>query len=224
MKLEKTETHRRLLESAVAVFAEHGFAATSIRMICGRAKVNVSVVYYHFGCKEELYHEALIYARRSVYEKYPLTYGLKVEATPEDRLYAFVRSFLLRIVGDESSSCFGTLIMREIVEPAGALDKIVDEGICSLFNQLVEIVQTLMGDDADRELALTCSRCTISQCAIYLCSRRVISGMTPELAFGPDDIDIISEQITAFTLNALQGMAQNKGKRPQVGNYRVVTE
>jgi hypothetical protein len=75
-----------------------------------------------------------------------------------------------------------------------------------------------MGDDADRDLVLTCSRCTISQCAIYLCSRSVITRMAPEQTFGPDDMEKISEQITSFTLNALQCMAQNKGRRPRVEN------
>lgn len=215
MKLETTEAHQRLLATAAAVFAEHGFAETTIRTITGRAKVNVSAVNYHFGSKQALYHEALRYARNSAYEKYPITYGLNVGATPEDRLYAFVRSFFLRIFGDEKNSDFGTLVMREMVEPTKALDIIVDEGIRSLFNQLVEIVQILMGEYVDRDLVLNCSRSTISQCVIYLCSRAIITRMTPEQTFGPDDIEIASEQITSFTLNALQGMAKNKGRRPR---------
>jgi hypothetical protein len=109
-------------------------------------------------------------------------------------------------------------MIREMVEPTSALDMIVDEGIRLLFNHLVEIVQVLMGADADKELVLACSRSTISQCVFYLCSRSVITRMTPEQTFGPDDIEIISEQITSFTLNALQGMAINKGRRPRGEN------
>ncbi|HET6420496.1 MAG TPA: CerR family C-terminal domain-containing protein [Geobacteraceae bacterium] len=218
MTLETKEARRMLLETAAAVFAEHGFAATTVRMICGRAKWNVSAVYYHFGSKEEFYHEVLHYARRAVYDKYPVTYGLNAGATPEDRLYAFIRSFLLRIFGDECKLGFGTLIMREMVEPSRALDVIVDEGIRSLFDQLVEIVQVLMGDDADRDLVLACSRNTISQCLIYLCSRSVINRMAPGQTFETDDIENISEEVTSFTLNALRGMAKNKGGRPQIVN------
>ncbi len=218
MRLETTKTRRKLLETAAAVFAEHGFAATTVRMICGRAKWNVSAVYYHFGSKEELYHEALHYTRRVVYDKYPLTYGLNAEATPEDRLHAFVRSLLLRIFDDDCNLGFGTLIMREIVELSRDLDVIVDEAIRSLFDRLVEIVQDLMGDDADRDLVLACSRSTISQCLMYLCSRSVIIRMTPGQTLEPDDVEIISEQITSFTLNALQGMAKNKGGRPRIVN------
>jgi AcrR family transcriptional regulator len=216
MTLQTAETRMRLLTTAAVVFAEHGFSATTIRMISGQAKVNVAAVNYHFGSKEALYHEVLRHVRRLAYEKYPVTHGLSVDATPEERLHAYIRSFLLRIFGDKRNSGFGTLMIREMVEPTSALDMIVDEGIRLLFNHLVEIVQVLLGDDADHELVLACSRSTISQCVFYLCSRSVITRMTPEQTFGPDDIEIISEQITSFTLNALQGLAKNKGRRPPV--------
>jgi len=206
------EIRRKLLEAATAFFAERGFKATSIRMICKLAKVNVEAVYYHFGNKEALYHEALRHALSSVNEKYPLTYGLTVNSTHEDRLYAFVRSFLLRIF-DEGNLVFSTLIMRQLVETDSPYDGIVEEGIRSLFDQLVEIVQVLVGENADRDFVLACSRTTISQCLFYLCSRSVISRMTPDLKFVPNDIEKISKQIASFTQHALAGMAKDIGGR-----------
>lgn len=86
-----------------------------------------------------------------------------------------------------------------------------------VFDSENPIVAT-MGDDSNRDFVLTCSRCTISQCAIYLCSRSVINRMTPEQTLGPDYIEKISEQIASFTLNALQGMAKSKGRRPPIEN------
>lgn len=208
MTIETTETRGKLLDTAAVVFAEHGFAATTIRMISERAKVNVAAVNYHFGSKEGLYHEVLRYVRRCAYEKYPTNYGLTEGAPPEERLFAFVRSFLLRTFSEELNLGFSTLMVREMVEPTSALDMIVDEGIRTLFEQLVEIVQALMGDAVDKELVQACSRSAISQCCFYLFGRSVISRMAPEQRFGPEDIDKISRHITAFTLNALQGMSK----------------
>ena len=146
MDNEAVETRRRLLETAAMVFAENGFAAATIRMIAGRARVNVAAVNYHFGSKDGLYREVLRHVRALAYERYPTTYGLNAEATPEERLHAYVRSFLLRTIGEESVPGFGVLTMREMVEPTSALDMIVDEGIRSLFDQLVEIVRRLDRD------------------------------------------------------------------------------
>lgn len=89
----------------------------------------------------------------------------------------------------------------------------MNESICSLFDQLVEIVQALMGYNVDRALVLACSRNTISQCLFFLCNKSVISRMTPDQKFVPYDIDQISKQITSFTLHAFEGMAKDIGGR-----------
>src|SRR5512137_622669 len=115
MDKETVETRGRLLETAVTVFAEHGFAAATIRMIAGRARVNVAAVNYHFGSKDGLYREVLRHVRRLAYEKFPTNYGLNAEAAPEERLRAYVRSFLLRSIGEEGVPGFGALMMREMV-------------------------------------------------------------------------------------------------------------
>lgn len=54
---EKTEARERILQAAMSQFAEHGFAATSVRQICDAAGVNVAAVNYYFRSKEQLYHE-----------------------------------------------------------------------------------------------------------------------------------------------------------------------
>jgi TetR/AcrR family transcriptional regulator, regulator of cefoperazone and chloramphenicol sensitivity len=209
MDTEQSKTRIRILEAAAAIFAEHGFAATTIRMICGSAQVNLAAVNYHFGNKEGLYREVLRHARKCAYQRYPLTYGLTDDAAPEHRLFAFIHSFLLRTSGDERNLGFGTLVMRELVEPTDALDMLIDEGIRSMFGQLVEIVRVLMGEDADEDLVLACSRSIISQCLFYLFSRPVISRMASEQKFDPENMGKIAEQIMFFSLNALKGISRN---------------
>jgi AcrR family transcriptional regulator len=51
------ETRDRILRAAEALFMEHGFAGTSLRMITARAEVNLAAVNYHFGSKEALVRE-----------------------------------------------------------------------------------------------------------------------------------------------------------------------
>ncbi|MCQ4347902.1 TetR family transcriptional regulator [Pseudomonas stutzeri] len=49
-----SETVERILDAAEQLFAERGFAETSLRLITGRARVNLAAVNYHFGSKEAL--------------------------------------------------------------------------------------------------------------------------------------------------------------------------
>lgn len=48
-------TRQRLLETALAVFAEHGTDGGSMREIARRAGVNVATAYHHFGSKREMF-------------------------------------------------------------------------------------------------------------------------------------------------------------------------
>ncbi len=55
-------TKDRILGAAEELFAQQGFAATSLRQVTTRADVNIAAVNYHFGSKENLVNE--VFRRR----------------------------------------------------------------------------------------------------------------------------------------------------------------
>jgi AcrR family transcriptional regulator len=57
-------TKERILDTAERLFAEHGYAATSLRGIIADAGVNLAAVHYHFHSKEALLEAVIL--RRSV--------------------------------------------------------------------------------------------------------------------------------------------------------------
>jgi AcrR family transcriptional regulator len=61
-KNQAGETREKIIRAAEALFMEHGYAATSLRAITARAKVNLAAVNYHFGSKEALIRE--VFERR----------------------------------------------------------------------------------------------------------------------------------------------------------------
>ncbi|WP_181438712.1 TetR family transcriptional regulator [Paenibacillus sambharensis] len=52
---EETDVKLRILLAARKLFARQGYDGTSVRQICEEAKVNVALVSYHFGGKENLF-------------------------------------------------------------------------------------------------------------------------------------------------------------------------
>jgi len=52
-------TKARILDAAEELFMEHGFEATSLRLITTAAGVNLAAANYHFGSKEELFQAVL---------------------------------------------------------------------------------------------------------------------------------------------------------------------
>ncbi len=59
MRLPAAERREQLLHTAVAVFAEHGFHATSMNDVAEAAGVTKPVLYQHFSSKRELFIELL---------------------------------------------------------------------------------------------------------------------------------------------------------------------
>lgn len=63
------DTKQRLLDAAEELFAEHGFAETSMRRLTAAAGTNLAAVNYHFGGKERLFCAVLERRLRPVNEE-----------------------------------------------------------------------------------------------------------------------------------------------------------
>jgi TetR/AcrR family transcriptional regulator, regulator of cefoperazone and chloramphenicol sensitivity len=142
------ETRQRLLEAAGEVFAERGFRAATVRDICQGARANIAAVNYYFGDKERLYTAVLRYAFSCGLQKYPPLLDLDSNASPERRLRAFIRSFMLRCLAEGSPAWLGKLMEREMAEPTHALDILIHEAFRPLFELLMSIVRELLGPRA----------------------------------------------------------------------------
>ncbi len=82
---------RAIVDAAMRIFAEKGFAATSIREICDLAGVTKPVLYYHFRDKVHLYHELMI-------NSFGESLRLQLEAS---NTKGTVRQRLIRIVAND---------------------------------------------------------------------------------------------------------------------------
>lgn len=59
-------TRERIIKTAGALFAEHGYRGASVRRICDLARANPGAVSYHFGGKKQLYRTVLRKAAESL--------------------------------------------------------------------------------------------------------------------------------------------------------------
>lgn len=201
----EAETRRQLLEAAGEVFAEAGFRNATVREICRRGNANIAAVHYHFGDKERLYLEVLRYSSARALEKYPPLPDLGPKATPEKKLRAFIHSFLLRIFDKGPTSWHGRLMSREMIEPTGALDLVVEEKIRPMAGQLWKIVGEILGRPVADERVRLCSFSVVSQCVFYHHCRPVMARLFPkEPALDAAGIEKLAEHITTFSLAALK--------------------
>jgi TetR/AcrR family transcriptional regulator, regulator of cefoperazone and chloramphenicol sensitivity len=204
-------TRQRLLEAAGEVFAEHGFRAATIRDICGRAGVNIAAVNYHFRDKEGLYESVLQYAHRHALETYPPQPPTGERVPPEERLRVYIHSLLKRVLDQGRPAWHGKLMAREIVEPTGALDALVGQSIRPLQEVLRGIIRELIGRNADDRSVRLCAISVVGQCIHFYLARPVLQRLNPDLKYSPEDLEMIAEHVTAFSLAAIRHLP-NEGQ------------
>jgi AcrR family transcriptional regulator len=202
-----TATRQRLIEIAGEVFAEQGFRAATIREICGRAGANVAAVNYHFGDKEQLYHHVLEHAHRISLARHPPDLGTTRDSSAEERLHAFVHSFLLRLLDDGVPAWLGKLMAREMVEPTPALDGLVEHVMRPLLTRIVGIVQELAGEGADPERVRLCAQSIVGQCVFYRHAQECLRRLGPDAVCGREKVEAIAGHVARFSLAAIRDIS-----------------
>jgi AcrR family transcriptional regulator len=202
-----SDTRERLLQAAGEVFARSGFREATVREICQLADANVAAVNYHFGNKEGLYSSVLKYALRSAMQKFPLDMGLNENSTPLERLNAFVRSFLLRVLDEGRPAWHGKLMAREVAEPTTALDQVVEEIIQPLQARLIEIVREFIPPAGRDDVVHLSAMSILGQCLYYYYARHILLRLDTQ-KFGPENIERLAQHIIEFSLGGLKGLAR----------------
>ncbi|MGH2359985.1 MAG: CerR family C-terminal domain-containing protein [bacterium] len=210
VEMASRSTKQRLLEAGGEVFAEHGFRDATVREICQRAGANIAAVNYHFGDKERLYAAVWQYAVACAIEKYPPHLRLSDDATAEERLDAFIQSFLLGILDEGRPSWLGKLRAREMAEPTKVLDTLVEEAIRPRHALLMSIVRDLAGPGVSDEEIRLCAFSIVGQCLHYFHCQPVISRLYPQQKYGSDDIERLADHVTRFSLAALRHLSDEK--------------
>jgi AcrR family transcriptional regulator len=197
-------TRERLLNAAGEVFAERGFRRSTVREICRRGRVNIASVNYYFKGKEDLYADVLEFAYRQARQKYPDSDAAGRGESTESSLFGFVRLFLLRILDEGRPAWFGKLMAREIVEPTGALDKVIDRAIRPLHESLESLVREIVGGrPRDAEIRRHVFS-ILGQCLFYRHARPVIARLHPDVRFDAAEIERTARHIAAVALSGMK--------------------
>jgi len=206
-------TRRALLDAAADVFAERGFRDATVREICQRAGANVAAVNYHFGDKASLYAAVLSELSEMAQARFPSDAGLQKAATPRQRLTAFIRSFLQRVLSEELSARHGRIMTREMVEPTAALDRMVRDYIQPQADLLRDILQDLLPPGTDRALTRLCGLSIVGQILFYAHCRPVLQRLEPPGAFDIPELNRLADHITEFSLAALDALGRRHRRR-----------
>src|SRR5215212_9899365 len=107
--MEYNDKQIQLIEASEKLFADHGFAGTSVRDIAETAGVNLAMISYYFGSKEKLM-EAMF-----SYRGHHLTLQLQnilenKNITPLQKVEKLIEDYIDRIF---KKQCFHKIMIRE---------------------------------------------------------------------------------------------------------------
>jgi AcrR family transcriptional regulator len=212
---EIDDTKKKIIEAAGEIFAQKGFRFATVREICKNAGTHVGSVNYHFRDKEGLYEAVLQYSHRSVLEKYPPDLGVDQNSTPEERLKAFIHSFLLRILDEGVPAWQGKLMAQEFANPTNAVHKLIEKSIKPLHMYLGSIVRELLDvekNGKNETAVFLCSISIVGQCLQYFKGKEVIDAICPR-GFSTKDVEMLTEQITLFSLGGIHETKKRINKK-----------
>jgi AcrR family transcriptional regulator len=201
------DTRQRLLEAAMRLFTERGFAKVTVRDITGLAMANLAAVSYHFRDKAGLYEQVLELGLRFAQELNAETILPKEGHTPEERLRHYVRTYLPRIIRSDRRGGIFQLLKHEMTNPTPIARTYVQAAIMPRIEFLMEVVRELLGDTATDDRVERCVTSIQAQCLFYLPDpfKNLVAG-----EWLPDTDERIREtadHITEFSLAGIRAIA-----------------
>jgi AcrR family transcriptional regulator len=160
-------TRDRIMKAAERLFAERGYASTSIRAIVARAHVNQAAINYHFDGKEGLYREVLRAAFRGLTENQVSHGGEASTMSREDALVVFIRRQLRPLLARDEASRHIRILTWENIHPTPVFRKLISEEAPPFMNVATDLVRRFL-PAADHRTLVVAAIWLLGQCSIFV--------------------------------------------------------
>lgn len=206
---------QRLLDAALALFAQHGFAKTSIRAIAAAAHANVAAVNYYFGDKAALYTALFSCECGDIPSLIPVF--TQPHLNLREALQSYFEGMLAPLNASETARLYMRLHMREMLEPTGQWDIQFEKDLRQPHNALAQLLCQHMGlvraDDNLHRLVTS-----ISGLAHNLwIQQELVNALAPNLLGTPAAVAQWAHRMTEYALAMVQA-EQRISAQPQAAD------
>ncbi|MDR2755845.1 MAG: TetR/AcrR family transcriptional regulator [Planctomycetaceae bacterium] len=200
-----TDTIRlRIIDTAGPIFAQKGFAATTVREICTAAKVNQAAINYYFGSKESLYKEVF----ESTYSCFT---PFREEITEldlthpfEERFYNLIVQHTKNIFATELTGWKAQLLFREFYNPTPSCGEKLQGYIIRDYKMIYCYLDEYFDPETPEHIRWKCIFCMFGSVIFYKKGgwllRKIILDDMRQKYFKP-------EQIIAFAVQTFFAVA-----------------
>ena len=196
------ETRTRILDAAEELFMQHGFEATSMRLLTARAGVNLAAVNYHFGSKHALI-EAVFRRRLDPMNANRIAQLERLELagaralTTEAIIRAFIGESLRMIEDAKGGRNFIRLLGRTYTEPSKPVRALIGQLYAPVMERYKAAFERVLPQMPREELVWRMHFMfgTLSYTLAATDTVQLIAGCKPEDRY---DARLLEERLTAF--------------------------
>lgn len=156
----------KLLEAAIEVFARHGFAGATTRMLAKAAGANQQAIPYYFAGKEGLYLATADYVGERIrHHVGPVAAQIRARLAAQDQasggapvsaaeagvLLGELLKTAARLMVSPDSAAWARFIISEQMEPSEAFERIYTKVMSPLLETARSLVGLLLGEDPASE-------------------------------------------------------------------------
>jgi len=189
---DHSETQKRIIETALQVFAAKGFEAASTREICRLAEVNVAAIHYYFGDKASLYRE--VFRLPEQIGRFPNEID-NPDVPIRAVLLAFYRHVMSFIDAPEQVKQMRLLMLREEMHPSGVLGDQTEHTTRLMHDRLIGFICRAIGVD-EPDAALHHLAFSIGGLAVALFAHRTaVDQVAPQLLAGEAALQATVERL-----------------------------
>ena len=192
---DEERARERLLLAALRLFAEQGYAKTSIRQIGLAANVNVAAVSYYFGNKAGLYR-AVFWGAEGPLAGKDAAPGAAPDLTTFS-LPSLFQQMLEPLKSGSRARLWIKLHRREMIEPTGLWQEKINQGMQPMHTALVAWLCERLGIDRPDDEVQALSTLIVGPAVHLLVNCEVIDVLAPQLLADADAVDRWCERLLA---------------------------
>ncbi len=181
-------TRRHILDTAVRLFGEHGYADTTSKMICREAGVNSASVNYYFGSREDLYRTVLDEVHEHIVNEKEMEDICTADISPEEKLGRILDAYIR--VAFDGQSWYARIWSHEMISPSplGGPDFLA--GTLTKERHIISVLSELTGIDGSDPALHCCVLTTMAPYLLMFCVRRdVAETMVSIFSYSAGDIN-----------------------------------
>jgi len=195
----KPKSKTRILDLAIPLFAQSGYAGVSMRDIANVVGIKAASLYHHFPDKQTLYLQAM--ARAFEDKAQGFAEALTVTGTPKKRLAGFVQIFTTLMSKDPE---FRALLQRELLDGDEARLKLLASEVFREPFIAMEALADELAPGCDAHMVAI----SIASLILYHLETAPLRRYLPGGKAKHNKPAVIADHVTRLLLNGLKGCGQ----------------